>query len=103
MRTDYLDVARATPPPWHRLGSRQCLAHARSGQRCGRAPIPGGRVCVMHGGGALQTQAAAKMRLAAMAELAVNALNESRQKLEIIMSVGSASYGERIQAAVCLT
>ena len=52
---------------WPEL-DRRCTALNRSGERCGRAPIPGGRVCLLHGGAAPQAQAAAKTRLLAMVE-----------------------------------
>jgi hypothetical protein len=43
---------------------RRCVAQAKeTGERCRRQPIPGGLVCVLHGGGAPQTIAAAKRRL----------------------------------------
>lgn len=39
------------PHPMDAPGRRQCKARSRqSGQRCKRRPIPGGFVCVMHGG-----------------------------------------------------
>src|SRR4051794_28146681 len=44
---------------------RRCRATARSGRRCKRAAIPGGRVCVMHGGATPAVRAAAERRLAA--------------------------------------
>lgn len=43
----------------------QCIATAKgSGERCKRCPIPGGTVCVKHGGGAPHVRAAAARRLA---------------------------------------
>jgi hypothetical protein len=43
---------------------RRCTATAkRTGERCKRAPVPGANVCVKHGGGAPQVQAAAQRRL----------------------------------------
>lgn len=43
--------------------SRQCKAKSKqSGQRCKRRPIPGGFVCVMHGGKVPQVKAAAEKR-----------------------------------------
>lgn len=42
-----------------------CTATTRAQRRCKRRPIPGGHVCVMHGGKAPQVQAAAQRRLAA--------------------------------------
>lgn len=45
----------------------QCIAQSkRSGAQCKRAPVPGATVCVKHGGGAPQVQAAAKRRLQEM-------------------------------------
>ncbi len=42
---------------------RQCTANSKqSGKRCGRRPIPGGFVCVMHGGKIPQVKAAAEQR-----------------------------------------
>lgn len=42
----------------------QCTATSKqSGERCKRRPIPGGTVCVMHGGKTPQVQAAAARRL----------------------------------------
>ena len=43
--------------------TRRCSTTNRSGDRCGRSPIPGGMVCKFHGGGAPQTIAAARARL----------------------------------------
>ena len=41
----------------------RCTATAKgSGQQCKRRPIPGGTVCVKHGGAAPQVQAAAEQR-----------------------------------------
>lgn len=43
---------------------RRCRARSkRSGERCRRLAIPGGTVCVMHGGAAPQVAAAARRRL----------------------------------------
>ena len=53
---------------WHEELDRRCVGTNRSGERCGRAPIPGGTVCLFHGGSAPQAQAAAKVRLLAMVE-----------------------------------
>jgi hypothetical protein len=55
--------------------SRQCRATARSGERCKRAAIPGGRVCVMHGGATPAVRAAAERRRAeAQATALLNAI-----------------------------
>lgn len=41
-----------------------CTARAKStGERCGRAPIPGGTVCKFHGGGTAAARAAGRRRL----------------------------------------
>jgi hypothetical protein len=59
-------------PGWN--PARQCTATSRSGERCQRQPIPGGEVCVVHGGRAPQVQASAKARLLAGADLAIDYL-----------------------------
>lgn len=52
-----------------------CTATAKgSRQRCKRRPIPGGTVCVKHGGGAPQVQEAAMARLRRLQHPAVDAL-----------------------------
>ncbi len=44
-----------------------CTAKSKqSGQQCRRRPIPGGTVCVIHGGGAPQVQASAQERFRAL-------------------------------------
>ena len=42
----------------------QCTAKSKqSGVRCKRRPIPGGSVCIMHGGGIPQVREAARLRI----------------------------------------
>ena len=50
------------------LEPRRCVGTNRAGERCARAPIPGGSVCALHGGRAPQVQQSAKARLLAGAE-----------------------------------
>src|SRR4029079_2763634 len=57
-----------------RVSARRCTAKARSGKRCRRAPIPGGRVCHMHGGAAPQVASSARERLALMGDPALGSL-----------------------------
>ena len=52
---------------WNEL-DRRCTGTNRLGERCARAPIPGGTVCILHGGASPNAQHAAKMRLLAMVE-----------------------------------
>ena len=60
-----------------RPDGRRCTARARStGEQCARQPIPGGAVCVMHGGSAPGAQQAAKLRLLAMVEPVLSAFEE---------------------------
>lgn len=48
-------------PP--RKDGRRCTATNRKGARCGNAPIMGGTVCRIHGGGAPQVQAVAATKV----------------------------------------
>jgi hypothetical protein len=57
---------------WH--PSRQCTATNRAGERCRRQPIPGGEVCVLHGGGSPQVKKSARLRLLEGADLAIDYL-----------------------------
>lgn len=51
---------------------RQCTAKSKqSGVRCKRRPIPGGHVCVMHGGKTPGAIASAKARLALLVDPAI--------------------------------
>lgn len=59
-------------PPWN--PARQCTATNRAGERCQRQPIPGGFVCVNHGGKIPAVQQSAKARLLAGADLAIDYL-----------------------------
>jgi hypothetical protein len=62
---------------WEQLTAgteRRCVATNRSGERCGKAPIVGGFVCVMHGGRIPSVQKAARERLLAASDLAVERL-----------------------------
>jgi hypothetical protein len=59
-------------PSWN--PSRRCTATNRAGERCWRQPIPGGYVCVNHGGRAPQVKQSAKARLLAGADLAIDYL-----------------------------
>ena len=53
---------------------RQCVGSNRQGNRCGKPPIPGGDVCILHGGGTPQVRRAARLRLLAGADLAIEYL-----------------------------
>lgn len=59
-----------------RLGetSRRCTATNRQGERCKRAPIVGGFVCALHGGKAPQVAGAARARLLAIVDPALERL-----------------------------
>lgn len=61
------------------LGARrQCTATAKhTGERCQRAPIVGGFVCVKHGGGNEAAKEAARRRLRALVDPAIDALTRA--------------------------
>ena len=60
-----------------------CTATSKqSGQRCKRRPIPGGHVCVMHGGKAPQVQASAQERLKALQPKACQVLETLLDRTE---------------------
>jgi hypothetical protein len=54
------------------LVPRRCTGTNREGVQCGRPAIPGGTVCSNHGGAAPQTREAARRRLLAGADLAID-------------------------------
>jgi hypothetical protein len=59
------------------LGYVSCTATSKhSGVRCKRRPIPGGAVCVKHGGGAPQVQRRAEERLLELQHPAITRLGE---------------------------
>jgi hypothetical protein len=55
---------------------RQCVGTNRAGEQCGRAPIPGGSVCTLHGGGAPQVREKANLRITGMVEPALDVFQE---------------------------
>ena len=61
------------------LKDRQCTGHRADGQRCQRAPIAGGTVCVMHGGATMAAQMAARRRLLSLVDPSLEALEEALQ------------------------
>jgi hypothetical protein len=76
-------------------GARQCTATSRStGERCGRRSIPGGSVCVLHGGSIPAVQAAAKMRLLAMVEPVMAAFEEILEAWHRVTCTGCGHVDE---------
>lgn len=74
--------------------SRRCTAKAKqTGQRCKRAAIPGGKVCVMHGGAIPAVRAAAAKRKADAAATAA---------MEVIWSPDAAPIGDPVEALAAL-
>ena len=70
---------------------RQCTAKSKqSGERCRRAPIRGGNVCSMHGGGSPQAQKSARERLASLAEPAIDALKRALEDGDISATIRAA-------------
>lgn len=67
----------------HGKNYEPCTATSKQSQkRCLRRPIPGGAVCVMHGGAASQVQLKAQERLNAMEIPALIRLNELMHQKE---------------------
>lgn len=72
------------------MDAPRCVAIAKgSGQRCKRRPIPGGRVCVMHGGAAPAVRAAAQQRLAEA---------EAAAQIEVLWDVSVAPVTDPVGA-----
>ena len=67
-----LSVERTSGPA--RLGKRQCTHIKDDGSRCVLAPIPGGSVCMLHGGQTRHAQQAARRKLLALVEPAAETL-----------------------------
>ncbi len=64
MTADLMDRRGKAAAHGGRLGETGCAATSQqSGQRCKRLPVPGGRVCVIHGGAAPQAARASLERL----------------------------------------
>lgn len=56
------------------MAANRCTAHNRQKQQCGRPAIAGGTVCRFHGGAAPQVKQAARERLLALQNPAIDAL-----------------------------
>lgn len=86
---------------------RRCTAKSKStGNRCGNYAIVGGNVCRMHGGSAPQVRIAARARLAALVDPAIDALTRTLAEENVIRTddfgkphVLGPSFAERIRAA----
>ena len=74
------------------VARRQCEATSKqSGERCKRRPIPGGHVCVMHGGAAPQVKFAADRRLLTLEDRAIVRLGELMRQREYPSTAFSAA------------
>jgi len=86
----------------------KCNGTTRKGLPCTRSPIPGGSVCIFHGGAAPLVKAAAKQRLLAMTEPAFAVLMEVMEegaedevRLKAAIAVlDRAGYGPRSTVVV---
>ena len=67
------------PETGYPLKNRQCTGTRQDGERCQRAPIPGGAVCVMHGGATMGAQMAARRRLLSLVDPSLEALEQALQ------------------------
>lgn len=73
----------------------RCTAHNRKGRLCRMWAIPGGTVCLRHGGSASQVKKAAALRLLALADPAISALAQ-------IVRDKNATAADRARAAVAI-
>ena len=77
-----------------RMDAPRCVARAKStGEQCKRRPIPGGRVCVKHGGGAPAVRAAAARRRAEL---------EARAVIEVVWDPDAPPVRDPIDALMRL-
>jgi hypothetical protein len=75
MEASMEDVISRAPREHLHDTKRQCTATSKtSGERCRRPPIPGGFVCAFHGGKSPLAVQAARERLLAMVDPAIDAL-----------------------------
>lgn len=71
--------------------TRRCTAMAKgTGQRCQRAPIPGGAVCRVHGGSAPQVKRKAEDRLRALVDPSIGALARAIDSDDVRASIVAA-------------
>lgn len=71
--------------------ARRCTARSsRSGRPCQRAPIKGGSVCATHGGSAPQVKAAARDRIAALVDPAIDALQRALKHRDVHAAIRAA-------------
>lgn len=84
----------SVPEPGFRF-SLQCVGNSKqSGKRCRRAPIPGGTVCKIHGGGTPTVQKSARAFLAEQVQPSIARLATEREK--------ATKSADRIRASVAL-
>jgi hypothetical protein len=93
VRVDLMDTLDLMDAPNTALArpKRQCTAKSKqSGVRCKRRPIPGGEVCVMHGGKAPQVQESAKLRLARLVDPAITRLGILIEHIDARVALAAA-------------
>jgi hypothetical protein len=72
------------------LSGVRCQATARSGQRCRKAPVPGGVTCEFHGSGTRSAKQAGLARLAAFVPRAIkNMTRLADQRRDLKVSLGA--------------
>lgn len=80
--------------------SRRCTAKAkRSGTRCARWAILGGKVCPTHGGGAPQVQRSARERLNALVDPALAQLTRLVESPKVLDAVKLAAIRDILDRA----
>lgn len=83
------------------FANRKCTATAKStGKRCDRPPILGGYVCKHHGGGSEDTKAAARHRLLALVDPAINALTTVLKMTQACDACGGMMGDAKLMAVI---
>lgn len=99
MRTDTVSSSTSPLASLVVLDNTQCTATSKtSGLQCGQPAIPGGTVCIYHGGGAPQVRSKAAERLGTAIDMALERIIEKVQP----MTLGSTDPQPELRDLVTL-